>query len=412
MLPVAEAERLILNQIHPLNPETESQMVTLDEARGRVLSSPVTSNLDFPHWDNSAMDGYAVRYLDVRESSPEKPVLLDVVGEVPAGKVPAFTLDRGQAARIFTGAMIPAGADTIVMQENTKLEGKKVSVLAAPKSGEFIRKQGSFYQAGNILLQSGIPINMPEVAILAAAQCNQVSVYRRPRVAVFATGNELVACDRPLAPGQIVDSNQYAIAAGIAQLGGIPHCFGIIPDDPEATQKAISGALSIVDVIISSGGVSVGEYDYIDRILQDLGATLHVTKVKIKPGKPLTFATFPQSSIPSCSYYFGLPGNPVSALVCFWRFVQPALKKLSGYSSGWQPKFILAQNRCLLRGGPRETYVWGNLTYTPQGCEFDLAPGLQISANLINVAGTTGFAVIPAGKDRIHPGEWVQVLAI
>ncbi len=413
MLSVTEAERLIFQNIDPLNPETDSQGVTLSEARGRILSRPVTSELSFPHWDNSAMDGYAVRYLEVRDCSPEHPTVLEVVGEIPAGCVPQLTLNRGQAIRIFTGAMIPPGADTIVIQENTERRGEKVAILTAPKQGDCVRKQGDFYRSGNVLLPSGMAINMPEMAILAAAQCLNVSVYRRLRVGIFATGSELVPPDRPLQPGQIVDSNQYALAAGVAQLGAIPHCFGIIPDEPQSLYKAIAGALSMVDVIISSGGVSVGDYDYVDRILQELGATLHVTKVAIKPGKPLTFATFPPSSATSCAYYFGLPGNPVSSLVCFWRLVQPALKKLAGYSPGWEPKFALAQTRCLLRsGGDRETYLWGRLEYNLQCCEFDLAPGMQNSGNLINLAGTTGLAIIPAGTTQIHPGKWVKVLVI
>ncbi|MDJ1184696.1 molybdopterin molybdotransferase MoeA [Roseofilum casamattae] len=413
MLPITEAETLILQNIQPLNPNIDSQLVNLTEARGRVLATPITSALDFPHWDNSAMDGYAVRYLDVRESSADRPTLLEVIGEVPAGAPPQLILKSGQAARIFTGAIIPEGADTVIMQENTERRGDNVAILAASQSGEFVRKRGSFYRAGNPLLPAGTPINMAEIAILAAAQCTDIEVYRRPRVGIFATGNELVSPEQPLKPGQIVDSNQYALAAGVAQLGGIPHCFGIIPDDPESTEKAIAAALPMVDIMISSGGVSVGDYDYIDRILRNLGATLHVTKIAIKPGKPLTFATFPKTLNSGCLHYFGLPGNPVSALVCFYRFVQPALRKLAGYAPQWKPKMMLARTCCLLRSqGKRETYLWGQLNYSPQGTEFDLAPGLHNSANLINLAGTTGFAILPVGTTQINPGEGVRVMSI
>ncbi|MCZ0900590.1 molybdopterin molybdotransferase MoeA, partial [Microcoleus sp. HI-ES] len=199
--------------------------------------------------------------------------------------------------------------------------------------------------AGTTLLTPGTVINAPEMAVLATAQCIQVPVYRRLRVAIFSTGDELVSPDEPLAPGKLVDSNQYALTVLLAQMGFEPIRLGIVPDNEEALNKAISGAVATADVVLSTGGVSVGDYDYIEKILGDLGGKVHITSVAIKPGKPLTVAAFKRGeknqdspSLSSDCLYFGLPGNPVSALVCCWRFVVPALRKMSGLApDAWGP---------------------------------------------------------------------------
>ena len=292
MLSVQQAEEIIFKRVQPLDALLDAEVVDLLAAFDRILAMPVTSDLDFPHWDNSAMDGYAVRYADVEGCSASQPAVLEIAEEIAAGKQPQHTIKPGQAARIFTGAMMPEGADTVVMQEETRLEGSRVVILSAPKSQAFVRHRASYYQAGTPLLMPGIPLFAPEIGILASAQCTQVSVYRRPRVAILSTGDELVTPDRPLQPGQIVDSNQYAMAAIVAQSGGIPLLLGIVADQPEALKNAIASALTSADIVVSSGGVSVGDYDYVDRILESLGAEIHLRAIAIKPGKPLTFATF------------------------------------------------------------------------------------------------------------------------
>lgn len=406
MLSVQAAESLILNVVQPFDDRQDVEMVDLASGFGRILAVPAVSQLDFPHWDNSAMDGYAVRCADVANCPTE----LEVVEEIPAGSQPQKTLQPGQAARIFTGALMPQGADTVVMQENTEAEGSKVTIRQAPQPQEFVRHRASFYQAGNPLLPAGIALGAPEIAVLAAAQCTEFSVYRRPRVAILTTGDELVAPDRPLQPGQIVDSNQYALAAFVRQNGGIPLSFGIVRDRREDLQKAMAEAIAATDVVLSTGGVSVGEYDYVEEILAELGGDICIRSVAIKPGKPLTVATFGGDK--SC-LYFGIPGNPVSALVSCWRFVQPALKKMSGLSGNWQPRFVRAQSRHDLRGaGQREAYLWGQLELV-EGCyEFALAGGSHSSGNLINLAQTTGLAVVPVGESAIAAGGNVSVLKL
>jgi len=422
MLSVQQAEATVLEAVQPLDAWKDSEHVNLLAAPGRVLATMVTSELDFPHWDNSAMDGYAVRFADVQVCCAEQPVVLEVVEEVPAGYRPQKTIQPGQAARILTGSVMPAGADTVVIQEETERMGDQVTILAAPEPYAFVRYRASFYQAGTPLLAAGVMIQAPEIAVLAAAQCSQVKVYRRPKVAILSTGDELVTPGQPLQWGQIVDSNQYALATLVVQAGAEPVLLGIVPDCPQQIRAAIAQAITQADVVLSSGGVSVGDYDYIDRILSELGATIHFRAVAIKPGKPLTFATFTPNAGLSDSgsephtphrpiLYFGLPGNPVSSLVSVWRFVQPALKKLSGLVQGWKPEFVQATVQHELQsGGKRETYLWGQLKLGARDYEFHLAGGSHSSGNLINLVETNGLAVIPVGQRSILPGEQVRVL--
>jgi molybdopterin molybdotransferase len=422
MLSVQEAESIVLNLAQPLNSQRDVETVDLLAASGRILAAPVTSSLDFPYWDNSAMDGYAVRFIDVENCSAEKPIALDIIENIPAGYQPQHSIEPGQAARIFTGALMPAGADTVVMQEETRREGDRVFILVSPEKPQaFVRHKGSFYQAGTPLLNPGTIINAPEIAVLATAQCIQVPVYRRLRVAIFSTGDELISPDQSLSPGKLVDSNQYALTVLLTQLGCETIRLGIIPDNEEELKKAITQAVVTADVVLSTGGVSVGEYDYVEKILVDLGGKIHIRAVAIKPGKPLTVAKFkrdgktPDSPISSSDcLYFGLPGNPVSALVCCWRFVVPALRKISGLpSEDWGPEFVRARCHFELRShGKRETYVWGKLHLVDGIWEFKLASGHQNSANLINLANTTGLVVLPPGETWIWPGEFLQVLKI
>jgi molybdopterin molybdotransferase len=431
MLPALEAESLILDLVAPFSPERDQETVSLSDGLGRILAEPIVSPLDFPHWDNSAMDGYAVRAADVAQA----PTWLDIIEEIPAGKPPTQSLQPGQAARIFTGSMLPAGADTVVMQEETTRTGDKVQILSIPTPRAFVRHQGSFRRVGDPLLAPGTAIRAPELGLLAAAQCLQLQVYRRPRIAILSTGDELVEPHQPLKPGQIVDSNQYMLEALVTQLGAQPLRLGIVRDNPEMLRQTIANALSTADLIVSSGGVSVGDYDYVDQILAELGATVHIRAVAVRPGKPLTVATFSgaivsgsmvSGSMVSGSMvsgsngaqsksllYFGLPGNPASSLVSFWRFVQPAIRKLSGLKADWQPSWVIAQpTQTLHTDGKRETYLWGQLQPSNSGYQFAPMLGGHNSGNLVNLVQTTGLAMIPVGTTEILPNQSVQVMVI
>ena len=403
MYSVKEAESIILTQIQP---QQETEKVSLEAAFGRILAEDISSDLDFPYWDNSAMDGYAVRYEDVKDTNPENPVTLKIIAEIPAGKVPEKIIQPGETARIFTGAMLPAGSDTIIMQENTQKQGERVAILIPPeKIGLFVRQRGTFYRAGNTLLKAGIALNSPEIAVLATAQATELTVFSRPQVAIFSTGDELINPDETLQKGQIIDSNRYALTAFVASLGAIPRPLGIIKDNPDLLRETIRKAINSSAIVLSTGGVSVGDYDYIEGILGELGGKILIGSVAIQPGKPLTFATFPNGCI-----YFGIPGNPVSALVSCWRFVQMAIKKLSGLTE-YQNKFLRVVTRDTLKSqGQREVYLWGKIEIIEGVYQFQLAPGQHNSANLINLAGTNALAIIPQGKTTIQAGETVEVM--
>ncbi len=408
MLTVKEAEAIILDLVTANGSAKDLEIIGLEEAQGRILAQPVMGKLDFPHWDNSAMDGYGVRYEDVRNCSADNPVTLEVVAEVAAGDRPTAEIKEGQTARIFTGAMLPQGTDTIVIQENTNRDGNKVTILDAPQKEEFVRHQGAFYRAGTPILEAGVKIGAPEIAVLATAQCTELSVYRRLRVGILSTGDELVTPEQTLKPGQIVDSNQYALASFVASNGAIPIRLGIVPDEPETLKKAIAQAIKSTDLVLSTGGVSVGDYDYVDKILAELGGTLHIRSVAVKPGKPLTVATFKNKNC----LYFGIPGNPVSALVSCWRFVQPALLKRTGLNN-YRPRFVAATTRHDLKSaGKRETYLWGQIHLVNGKYEFALAGGSHSSGNLINLAQTNGLAIVPIGERLITAGNEIQVMLI
>ncbi|MCU0549809.1 MAG: molybdopterin molybdotransferase MoeA [Leptolyngbya sp. Prado105] len=399
MLSVQEAEKLIFDAVQAIK---EIEIVKLEDCRDRILAASISSKLDFPHWDNSAMDGYAVRFEDV-----QAPVTLEIIEEIPAGYQPRKTIQPGQAARILTGSMMPNGADTIVMQEETNREGDRVLILTPPRDrGMFVRYQGAYRKAGDALLAPRIVLKAPEIAILAAAQCVEIPVFRRPRVAILSTGSELVSPNQPLQPGQIVDSNQYALEALVAEMGAEVIAIGIIQDDPNALETAIAQAIQSADVVISSGGVSVGDYDYVDRILEKLGAKIQIRAIAVKPGKPLTFATFANSTL-----YFGLPGNPASALVTFWRFAQPAIRKRAGLN--WELKFVNAiTTEDLKSDGKRELYLWGYVAIENHQLQFTPAGGSRLSGNLINLAGTNALGVMEIGETAIQGGSTVKVLLV
>jgi molybdopterin molybdotransferase len=409
MISASDAELTILNLVQPLS---QTEVIEIADATGRVLADSIASRLDFPHWDNSAMDGYAVRFEDIAATSQTTPVDLEVVEEIPAGYQPLREIQSGQAARIFTGAIVPSGTDTIVMQEDTTRQGNIVSIRQAAKLGAFVRHRGEYARSGDILLTPGCMLNPPEIALLAATGSSQATVYHRPRVAILSTGDELVPPSQILQPGQIVDSNQYAIASFVRQSGAIPIGMGIVPDDRPKLTAAMSESIACADLVISTGGVSVGDYDYVEDILAELGGDIQIRSVAIKPGKPLTVAKFVRDNRPVV--YFGLPGNPVSALVSCWRFVLPAIHKLAGLpASRWTPTWLAGVTTEDLRAdGKRETYLWGKLSLIDGQYHFTLSSGSHSSGNLVNLVATNALALIPVGTKIIPSGQRVKILAI
>lgn len=404
MLPVAEAEALILQAVQPLGTE----WVELGSAQGRVLSQTLYSPQDFPARPTSSMDGYAVRHEDVQEGIPCE---LQVIETLPAGKAPTRELQPGQAVRLYTGSLLPSGADTVVMQEYTQQPSPgTVRLLQRPQRGQFVRPQGDFARQGDPLLPAGQALGGAELAVLAAIRQAMVPVFRQPRVALFSTGDELVPIQQVPEPGQVVDSNQYGLAALVKAAGGIPIQLGIVPDRLQVLRQVVQQALASADGVISSGGVSVGDFDLVEKVLEELGGEIFIRSVAIKPGKPLTVARFPNPHGPP-KLYFGLPGNPASALVTFWRFLHPALRKMGGSLPPYWQILSAFSPVDLHADGQREHYLWGRLQVRPEGIRFQPAANLN-SGNLISLAGCNALAVLPVGTTQIPAGSPVQVLQL
>ncbi len=403
MISTDRATTLIL-ELSQVIANTES--VPLHLAQGRILAESVISKLDFPHWDNSAMDGYAVRWSDIQAGIDR----LQIVSEIPAGIAPTKSIESGQAARIFTGAMLPTGADTIIIQENTQRIGDQIQIIEPAKAvGEFVRQQGDFAKIGDVLLTKGTRLLPASIAVLAAAQYPQVQVYRKTRVAILSTGNELVQPGNTLAPGQIVDSNQYALMALIQQWGGEPVLIGNAPDNPQELAVMMRRAIDTADIVLSTGGVSVGDYDYVDRVLAGLGGEIHITAVAVKPGKPLTVATFEKAG--GRTLYFGLPGNPVSALVSCWRFIYLGFQQVAGIAQPQLPWSEAVTGVDLRSDNRRESYLWGRVEINNDRQKFMPVAGGHSSGNLINLAWANALVMLPIGQNAVA-GSVVQILLI
>jgi molybdopterin molybdotransferase len=407
MLSVAEVEKIILNLVKPFDPEIDSEIIPLSQALNRILASDIHSELDFPHWDNSAMDGYALRCEDLKEDLQ----LAIAVDQIPAGIAIVKSLAEGECIRIFTGGMLPVGADTVIMQEDTERIGDFLQLKIKPTQGEYVRRKGEFIQAGTTIVKAGTRLGATEIGALASARCRQVKVYRQPKIAIIPTGNELVSLDnsQPLELGQIIDSNLYALSALIEQAGAIAIPFGAVSDHKLELEKVMQQAIATADIVISTGGVSVGDYDYVDELLEKMGADIHVRSVAIKPGKPLTVAIFKENK----TIYFGVPGNPVSAMMSFWRFIRGAIAKLNGTNEiYWYPQFIKAiTTEDLHSQGRRETYLWGNLTYQKGSPVFQPVKNYS-SGNLISAIGVNALAVMRVNQTYVPAGDVAIIMLI
>jgi molybdenum cofactor synthesis domain-containing protein len=330
LIPLEVAQAHVLDGVAPLPVET----VALEDAAGLVLAAAVSSDLTVPSWINSAMDGFAVRGADVAAASTETPVVLRVLGEVAAGRAPDGIVTGGTAIRIMTGAMLPEGADTVVPVEDTDAPAgasdipDRVAVYSAVRTGDHVRHPGSDVKAGAHLLDSGRACDAAAIALLAATGNATVSVHRRPRVAVISTGDELVPPGEPLGPGQIHDSNSFTLAAQAAEAGAEVRRLGIARDTLEDLLALLREAVAWADVVILSGGVSVGAHDHVKAAFGTMGE-LGLWRVAIKPGRPFAFGRAQVGD--RAVRLFGLPGNPVSVFVTFELFVRPVLRTLAGH---------------------------------------------------------------------------------
>jgi molybdopterin molybdotransferase len=396
VLSVEEALEAILSRMEPLAIERVDVMAAL----GRVLAEPIISPSTIPPWPNSSMDGYAVRAGD----TGRPPVELAVVGRIIAGTLPSRSLRAGETMRIFTGAPLPDGADAVVPQEDVAADDERITVTRRVASGAYVRAAGEDVRAGDVVVEPGGTIGAAEVGLLATLGYAQIRVFRRPRVAILSTGNELADLGTEPGPGQIPNTNTYSLMAQVIEAGGEPINLGVVPDQLDAIAERLGWGLTAADVLVTSAGVSVGELDLVRDALERCGAELHLWKVSMRPGKPITFGTRAGRPV------FGLPGNPVSAMVTFELFVRPALRKMSGAHALARPRLSARAHEPIENPGSRRGYLRVTLTRDGNGYGARLT-GDQGSAILRSMVLADGLAVV-APDTTIAVGQPVDVIVL
>ncbi len=396
-MPVARAHAYIRAFLSPV---TTVERVQVRSALGRVLAQDITSDIDVPGQDNSAMDGYAMRFADLKADGETG---LRVVGSSFAGKPYEGTLAAGQAVRIMTGGVVPRAADTVVMQERVRVSGDEVTIPGGQQKGQNVRAAGCDIRNGQVVFRRGQMVRPAELGMIASLGIGEVSVYRRLRVAFFSTGDELVQIGRPLGPGQIYDSNRYTIYGMLARLGAEIIDMGVVRDDPAAIEQAFCEAARAADVVITSGGVSVGDADYVKQILSRLGEVLF-WKIAMKPGRPLAYGRI------GSAHFFGLPGNPVSAMVTFYQFVREALLVLMGVPEPAPLPILKAQCTTAIKKAPGRTeFQRGILSPGDAGQWTVRVTGDQGSAVLSSMSQANCFIILPDDQGNTPAGATVDV---
>ncbi|OGO12903.1 MAG: hypothetical protein A2Y53_07310 [Chloroflexi bacterium RBG_16_47_49] len=406
MLSVTEARLRLLNAFSPV----ESEQVPLAHSAGRVLAEEVVSKVDLPFFNNSSMDGYAVRANDLDGMGPHHPVELSVIEDIPAGKIPSLKLGFKQAARIMTGAPLPEGADAIVPIEDTdqyrseeQIESgfsDRVRVFRPVNAGDHVRLKGRDVRIGDVVLQANRWLRPQDVGLLAMLGNIQVSVFRKPRVGMLSTGDELVPVERPLQPGKIHDSNAYTLACQVTRDGGEAIYLGIAPDIEESVKEVLEQAITRqVDLIVSSAGVSVGAFDFVRTVVEKHGE-IDFWRVNMRPGKPLAFGQY--RHVP----FIGLPGNPVSAFVGYEVFVRPALLHLGGLkeTSRFQIKVKILES---IESDGRESYLRAVIKHQ-EGNWIAQLTGHQGSGNLLSLVQANALLIIPSGVKSLPSGAVVD----
>ena len=402
-LSAAEAARRILVDVR----RQPALRVPLDDALDSVLAEDVASPLDIPAWTNSAMDGYAARGEDVRGASAERPVRLRVVEQLPAGSFPTRALGEGEAARIFTGAPLPDGADTVVRQEDTDEGADTVTIVRDRDVGVNIRRVGEDIRRGTTVLTEGMALGPAELGVLASLAVAYPVVYRRPRVAILGSGDEIVDVDRPeeiLSGRKTASSNTHTLAALVRRAGGQPVNLGIARDTPESMREQFRRALDY-DLLVTTAGISVGEHDYVRPVLEELGAEQRFWKLRMRPGAPVGFGLL--RGIP----WIGLPGNPVSAMVTFELFVRPAIRKMSGHLLPFRRSVSVRMAEPVSLKPKLQHFLRGIVREGPDGPEARLT-GPQGSGILTSMVLANALLVIPEGQFDTPAGALVQAIRL
>ena len=400
MISVREALDCVLQQV----PRLGGEQVPLARARGRALAEAVSARYDVPPFRNAAMDGYAASAGDVAPASGARPVRLRVIETVGAGGVPRQAVRRGAATRIMTGALMPDGADVVVRIEDTAEAGNEVEVRAPAGPGTNVRLPGEDVRAGEVVLNPGRLLRPADIGLLASIGVAMVRVACRPRVAIIATGDELVEVGQPLGPGQIVNSNAFTLASAVEEAGGEPVMLGIVRDQPDAIRNAFREACR-AELVLSTGGVSVGSFDYVRQMLNELGYEERFWKVAQKPGKPLTFGFCAGTPV------FGLPGNPVSSLVCFYLYVLPALRTMMGLEKVFLASAMATMAEAVPKAAELTEFVRCSVTGPPEHYEVR-STGSQSSGVLRSLSLGDGLIVGPPEVRVLEAGMRVRVVLL
>jgi molybdopterin molybdotransferase len=400
MLSVSEALATVLADL----PRLASERVPLLVAQGRVLADAIAASRDVPPFRNSAMDGYAVCAADVASASAEQPAALRVLEVIGAGSVPTRAVTPGTAIKIMTGSLMPEGADAVVRVEDTAERDGSVFVQVTVSAGNNVREAGEDIRSGETVLEAGRSLRPADIGLLASLGYVEVAVARRPRVAILTTGNELVEPGEALGPGQIVNSNAYTLAAAVQEIGAEPVMLGIVRDHPEQIRAAFARGFA-ADVFMSTGGVSVGSFDFVRQTLRDLGYQERFWKVAQKPGKPLTFGL--RHSTPA----FGLPGNPVSSLVCFYLYVVPALRTMMGMQRIYLPTIEATLTADVGTAAGLTEFV--RCVVERDGGSYRVRPtGSQSSGVLRSLSAGEGLLIAPPDRALMKQGEPVRVIVL
>ena len=401
LMPLEEALRIVLENVKPL----EVESVFLYEALGRFLAEDIPSDTDKPLFDNSAMDGFAVRYEDIKGASEENPVQLTLVGEMAAGGENALTVERGTAVKIFTGAPIPEGADTVVPVEFTETKGDRVYVKKEFREGANIRRRGEDVKKGEIVLKRGQEIRGYEIGMLAFVNRSIVKVYRRPRVGILSTGDELLELGEPQErPSQIRSSNHHMLYALVESAGGEPHQLGIAPDDPEKLLEVLRTCHSY-DIFITTGGVSMGEKDYVQYLVKEVGVDVKFHRLRIKPAKPVLFGTYGENRL-----FFGIPGNPVSCGVAFDLLVYPAIRTMLGAREIFKRKVTATLVRDFTRRDAKRREFARARVWFEKGRFLCEPHPKQQSHMLTSLVEANAYMIVYEGVKELRKGEEVEVV--
>ncbi len=400
MLEVAEALAEVLARVRPLMPTTDP---LFHDVLGRVLAEDVHADADSPPFAKSLRDGYTVRAADCAPLQ----AALRVAFEIAAGAVPTQAVKAGECARIFTGAPIPDGADAVVMQEDTQpLDGDRVRITDAKvKPGQWVFARGTEMRAGDVVLPTGMVLNPAALGVLASVGQIEAKLFPAPRVNVLSTGNELVEPDEALKPGQIRNSNGPMLVAQVMKAGGRSRYLGIARDDRDTMRNTISDSFPTADVLVIAGGVSVGKFDLVPAVLEEVGVTIHVRQVRMKPGKPFLFGTKGDTLV------FGLPGNPVSAFVCFELFVRPALRKLARHANPGPSTMSLPLAEGIAEVNDRPTYRPAKLELGEAGYSVRPLPWMG-APDLRGLQPADALLVLPPGESRLDRGMLVNVIVL